>query len=79
MNEPTLNHLEHLTARVTALEEILTHFERTQSELDEVLRHTQNRIDTLENRLERLSHDVEKAATQSAEERSLEDERPPHY
>jgi len=79
MNEPTPNHLEHLAARVTALEEMLTHFERTQSELDEVLRHTQNRIDALEKRLDRLSHDVEKVAAQSAEERSLEDERPPHY
>jgi SlyX protein len=79
MNEPTLNLLERLTARVTALEEILTHFERTQSELNQVLRHVQNRIDTLENRLDHLSHDVEKTATQSAEQRSLEDERPPHY
>ncbi len=79
MNEPTLDHLERLTTRVTALEEILTHFERMQSELDKVLQHIQNRVDTLESRLDRLSLNVEKIATQSAEERSFEDERPPHY
>ena len=79
MNEPTPDHLQRLTTRVTALEEILTHFERMQGELDEVLQHIQNRVDTLENRLDRLRLHVEKMEAQSDEERSFEDERPPHY
>ena len=79
MNEPTPNHLKHLTARVTGLEEILTHFERTLVELDEVLRHIQTRLDTLESRFGNLTRNVETMATPPAEERSAEDERPPHY
>jgi SlyX protein len=79
MNEPTPNHLKHLNARVTGLEEILTHFERALGELDEVLRHIQTRMDTLESRFDNLTGNVERMAAPPAEERSAEDERPPHY
>ena len=79
MNEPTPDDLKHLTARVSGLEEILTHFERTVGELDEVLRHVQTRMNALESRLETLTRNAEHVDTPADEERSLEDERPPHY
>jgi SlyX protein len=79
MNEPMPDHLKNLTARVTGLEEMLTHFERTLGELDKVLRHIQTRIDTLESGLKNLTGNVEKMASPGAEERSVDDERPPHY
>ncbi len=79
MNEPTPNHLKHLSARVTGLEEMLTHFERTLGQLDEVLQQIQTRMDTLEQRLDNLTRTAEQTAAPAAEERSAEDERPPHY
>ena len=79
MNEPTPIHLKHLTSRVTSLEEMLTHFERVLGELDEVLRNVQTRLDSLESRFDDFTDNVEKMATPPAEERSAEDEPPPHY
>ena len=79
MNEPTPNHMKQVAARVTGLEETLTHFERALGELDEVLRHIQTRMDSLESRFDNLTRNVEKMATPPPEERSAEDERPPHY
>lgn len=79
MNEPTPNHLKQLTGRVTGLEETLTHIERALGELDEVLRQMQTRMDTLQSRFDNLTRNVEKMGSPPAEDRSAEDERPPHY
>ena len=44
-----------LSNRVTSLEELLTHFERTVGDLDGVVRHLHDRMDTLEGCLEAVS------------------------
>ena len=73
------NQPERLAARVTELEELFTHFERIVQDLNEVLLQVQNRLDTLESRLENLSKIVESRGESVAEDASIHDERPPHY
>jgi len=75
MSQSEPNQPQRLAARVTELEELFTHFERTVQDLNEVVLGVQNRLDTLEKRLEKLS----KISESGADARSLPDERPPHY
>ena len=79
MNDPQPDRLEQLTARVTGLEELVTHFERLMGEFDEVVRQMQTRMDTLETRLRAQTRSIQKLAEGAAEDPSVEDERPPHY
>ena len=79
MSELEPNQPERLAARVTELEELLTHFERTVQDLNEVLLQVQNRLDTLERRLEKLSKIEEARGGSVGEAPSIHDERPPHY
>lgn len=79
MSELEPNQPERLAARVTELEELLTHFERTVQDLNEVLLQVQNRLDTLESRLEKLSKIEEARGGSVGEDPSIHDERPPHY
>jgi len=66
MPEPPEESTDPLAHRVTALEELLTHFERTVSDLDGVVRQTHDRLDTLQRRIEM----VERRQQQSSEEES---------
>jgi uncharacterized coiled-coil protein SlyX len=79
MIDPQPDPMEQLAARVTGLEELVTHFERSVGELDEVLRQVQVRMDTLETRFRRLTSSIEKLAEGAVGDPSAEDERPPHY
>lgn len=73
------NPREQLVARVTELEELFTHFERTIQDLNEVVLGVQQRLDTLENRLENLSKILKTRSKSSVEDPSTREERPPHY
>lgn len=63
--------------RITALEELLTHLERTVGELNSVVLDQQSRLAALEQRLARLALDVDTAGAEPP--RSLQDDKPPHY
>lgn len=58
MPAPTDASFRRLCERVTSLEELLTHFERTVSDLDGVVREAQDRLDNLTGRLERMLEQV---------------------
>ncbi len=49
--------------RVTSLEELLTHFERTIHELDGVVQQVQDRLDSLEHRVEVMGRQVREPGT----------------
>lgn len=67
------------TQRLTSIEELLTHFERTLAELNSVVLEQAGRIAALEQRLARLTEEVDTVAAQSEPPRRLEDDKPPHY
>jgi len=70
---------EKVSARLTQVEELYTHFERKLEDLDEVARHLQERLDTLEAGMRALRGRVDGIFDEGAEDGSIEDERPPHY
>lgn len=77
MSTPEPNRAGQLAARVTALEELFTHVERTVQDLDEVIRQVQKRLDILERRQESLTRQVNLLAGLAAENQPLGEERPP--
>lgn len=79
MSRPEPSPTQRLSARLTQLEELMMHFQRTLEDLDQVAQHLQRRMDTLEAGLRRLSVQVGGLAEDGEEERTLDDERPPHY
>jgi uncharacterized coiled-coil protein SlyX len=79
MNDDTPNHLGKLTDRVTELELLLTHMQRTIHDLDQVALDQQKQIDKLSSQLSRITLDVGRLQTAGDEVRSPEDEKPPHY
>jgi uncharacterized coiled-coil protein SlyX len=68
-----------LETRVTGLEELLTHQQRLLDQLNEVILRQQRELAALGSRLSRLEAAVDSVADQTAEHRTAEDERPPHY
>ncbi len=71
---------DRLSARVTALEELLTHFERVVGDLHEVVLAQQGRVDELETRLARVAAGMD-SLTESlpTPPPDPEADRPPHY
>jgi len=70
---------ERLSARLTQLEELFTHFQQTLETLDQVMQEFGRRLDTLEADLTGLSTQVRRFEGAGPERGRLEDERPPHY
>lgn len=80
MNSPHLqDDVQRLSARVAELEALFTHLQRTVGELDQVVLTQQRQIDQLERRLAALGSEVTTISGALADERTPEDEKPPHY
>jgi uncharacterized coiled-coil protein SlyX len=70
---------QQLIVRVTDLEMLFTHLQRTIQDLDGVVRQQHRRIDTLEQAITRLAAQVQGVVGVVDPDRAPEDERPPHY
>lgn len=70
---------EALAARVTELETLFTHLQRTVGELDQVVLAQQKRLESLEGKVAAMRADLNAVSRSGGEERTLEDEKPPHY
>lgn len=66
-------------ARLTRLEELYLHQERLLRTLDEVVRDVQQRLSLQEQRFRPLVARLDDLAQGLEEQRSPEEERPPHY
>ncbi len=78
MNDSAPDLAAKLDLRLTAVEELLTHFERTLGDLDAVVRQIQSRLDTLDERVELLAESPGELSQPTSEEPPTEEE-PPHY
>ncbi len=63
MPDPSEASSRHIDARITSLEELLTHFERTVHELDGVVQQVQDRLDSLEGRVAAMGRQVRESLT----------------
>jgi len=79
MTDPQNDNLRHLTARVTELEEALTHQQRTVDDLNQVVLQQERRIAAFEATIARLTSELATLSDSAIERRTLEDDRPPHY
>ena len=70
------NTAEHLFRRVTELEVLFTHLQRTVHDLDKVILDQQKQIDGLRGELSRIMATLDQLTEMTVEAR---DERPPHY
>lgn len=68
-----------LERRIIALEEATMHTERLLARLNEVICEMQDRLDEQTRQLKLMKQSLEQTKDQESEERSFEDERPPHY
>ncbi len=68
-----------LAERVTTLEMVVTHLERTIHDLDEALRAQGKQLDLVERTLTQLRSEVGVLREGPPEVRSPEEEKPPHY
>ena len=71
--------IDALERRITAVEELLMHFESKLEALDEVVQRQQGQLTAFEEHLRRWTLAWEDAADRTAAPRRLEDEKPPHY
>jgi|EndMetStandDraft_7_1072992.scaffolds.fasta_scaffold4616579_1 uncharacterized coiled-coil protein SlyX len=65
--------------RTTNLEMLVMHLQKTVQELDEVIQSQGTRISNLERDLKRLNLELGLLREAAIEERSPEEEKPPHY
>ncbi len=68
-----------LQRRITAVEELLMHFESKLDALDDVAQRQQAHLAALEERMRRWTLAWEETADRDAATPALEDEKPPHY
>ncbi len=68
-----------LAERLTALEMVVTHLERTIHDLDEAVRAQGKQLDLVERKLAQLGLDVGALREGPQEAQTPEDEKPPHY
>jgi uncharacterized coiled-coil protein SlyX len=78
MSRPQQDELSRLTGRVTELETLYLHLQRTVQQLDEVVVEQQKRVDTLQARVERLIGQwaAERATRERSEPSAHEDPAP---
>jgi uncharacterized coiled-coil protein SlyX len=79
MNASEQDPVQPLAERIIRLEELFLHLQRTVQDLDEVVLKIVNRLDALEAGLARIATRTERLSDSLGPDRSLEDERPPHY
>ena len=79
MNHPHDDPLTSLSSRITELEGLFTHLQRTVQELDEAVIAQHRRLEILETRVLRLAAGLDALSGPPEPPRTLEDERPPHY
>ena len=88
MSDSRTHSLEVLSDRVIELERLYLHSERTAQDLHEALLGQQGQIDQLSRQLKHLQAQLmaiseramsEGAMSEGTEQRSIEEERPPHY
>ena len=79
MNTPDSASMDRLDARITKLEELLTHLQRTVDELNEAVLQVQKRLDVVAGEAARLGREVLQLSDVREEVRSPAEERPPHY
>lgn len=79
MNTPESTPFDRLDARITKLEELLTHLQRTVDALNEAVLHVQKRLDVVASEAARLGREVVQLSDVREEVRSPDEERPPHY
>jgi uncharacterized coiled-coil protein SlyX len=77
-NEPAQSD-PRLTERLTSLEVVVTHLERTIHDLDEAIRARNKQIDLIERTLSQLRLEVGVLREGPPEVRTPEEEKPPHY
>ncbi len=75
----TQNEVGRLAVRLTELEELFTHQQRTIQDLDDVAVQQNKRLTGLETRLEQAARQVASLVDSIAEEDTAEEEPPPHY
>lgn len=71
--------LSALQQRVIVLEENMMHLDHLLDKLNEVVCAMQDRLDEQDRQLKKLTETLETWRSGEVEERSFEDERPPHY
>jgi SlyX protein len=70
---------QQFLSRLTDLEVLFTHLQRTVHDLDQVVIRHERRLDSLEQALQHLTRHMDGLSNSPEEPISLEDERPPHY
>lgn len=70
---------DSLAERVTQLETLFTHLQRTLQDLNEAVIGQGKQFDVLASRLSQVADHVESMADNVTEKRNLLDEKPPHY
>ena len=70
---------QQIAARIIALEEWMMHTDQLLTSLNEVVCSLQNRLDEQDRQIASLKTSLDKSRAGDDEERSFEDERPPHY
>jgi uncharacterized coiled-coil protein SlyX len=71
--------LPSLQQRIIVLEENMMHLDHLLDKLNQVVCAMQDRLDEQDRQLKKLTETLETWRSGEAEERSFEDERPPHY
>lgn len=79
MNDPAVERIERLSARLVDLEIRFTHLERTVSDLDQVVLAHARHLESIERTLAALGSELRTVSSSMVEERKPEDEKPPHY
>ncbi len=70
---------QELLVRITHVEELLTHLQRSLQEISDVVLGQQERSDKIERNLAQLTEQLRAMSEPDAADADLEDERPPHY
>jgi uncharacterized coiled-coil protein SlyX len=79
MNDASADSTAALAARLTELETLFTHLQRTLAELDKVVFEQAKKIESLERQFVRITGDLGSLRGAVAERLKPEDEKPPHY
>ena len=79
MSAPPNSTPEQLSARITQLEELLTHLQQTTQDLSEVVIQQHRRSDQIEQELARLTECLQAISESKAADTDITDELPPHY
>lgn len=66
-------------SRLTELEFVVTHLQRTIHDLNEVIVDQGKRLDTLQREIRLIASDIRQVRESTREPRLAEDEIPPHY